>query len=226
MISSIVEKFKNSDSLTAVFLGDSVTHGYFESIEGMHGITDYESVYHNVLRKKVNAVFPHKKFNVINSGIGGDSATGGAKRVQKDVISHSPDLTVVCYGLNDVNGELENYANSLENIFKMLKSTQTEVVFMTPNMLNTRVTGAILKDYAEKTAHYQNDGKMDLFIKTAKDIALENGVVVADCYAKWKALEKCGADINLLLANRINHPIRSMHELFAETLFDTIFFEE
>ena len=27
----------------------------------------------------------------------------------------------------------------------------------------------------------------------------------------------------MLLANRINHPNRDMHELFAESLFDTIF---
>lgn len=226
MISSLVKKFETNNSLTAVFLGDSVTHGYFESIEGMHGVTDYESVYHNVLRKKINAIFPHRKFNVINSGIGGDSASSGVKRAERDVAGHSPDLTVVCYGLNDVNGELENYANSLDLIFKKLKNTDTEVIFMTPNMLNTRVTGTILKEYAEKTAQYQNGGKMDLFMKTAKETAHENGVAVADCYTKWKALERAGADINLLLANRINHPIRSMHNLFAETLFNTIFFEE
>ncbi|UKI37796.1 MAG: SGNH/GDSL hydrolase family protein [Clostridiales bacterium] len=107
MISSLVKKFETNNSLTAVFLGDSVTHGYFESIEGMHGVTDYESVYHNVLRKKINAVFPHRKFNGINSGIGGDSASSGVKRAERDVAGHSPDLTVVCYGLNDVNGELE-----------------------------------------------------------------------------------------------------------------------
>ena len=72
---------------------------------------------------------------------------------------------MVCYGLNDVNGELENYANSLDLIFKKIKNAGCEVIFMTPNMLNTRVTGAILKDYAEKTAQYQNGGKMDLFME-------------------------------------------------------------
>ena len=64
---------------------------------------------------------------------------------------------------------------------------------------------------------------MDSFIKTAAETAKENGVVLCDCYDKWKQLDQIGIDTNLLLANRINHPTREMHHLFAESLFDIIF---
>lgn len=37
----------------------------------------------------------------INAAISGDRSTGGAVRVERDVIRHQPNLTIVCYGLND-----------------------------------------------------------------------------------------------------------------------------
>ena len=33
-------------------------------------------------------------------------------------------------------------------------------------------------------------------------------------------------DTTMLLANRVNHPIREMHELFADSLFRIIFADE
>ena len=49
----------------------------------------------------------------------------------------------------------------------------------------------------------------------------EMGVPVADAYGVWKKRSET-EDITMLLANRINHPTREMHELFAEKLFETI----
>ena len=48
------------------------------------------------------------------------------------------------------------------------------------------------------------------------------GITVCDVYSKWKKLAET-TDTTLLLANRINHPTREMHDLFADSLFETIF---
>ena len=50
------------------------------------------------------------------------------------------------------------------------------------------------------------------------------GVKVCDCYKLWKKLSET-QDITYLLANRINHPTKEMHELFAQSLYETIFEE-
>lgn len=47
-------------------------------------------------------------------------------------------------------------------------------------------------------------------------------VTVCDCYSEWKKLYKSGIDTTKLLINRINHPDRRMHQLFADMLFDLI----
>ena len=80
-------------------------------------------------------------------------------------------------------------------------------------------------EYAAVTAEIQNSGKMDRFIYAAIDLAKSMDIPVCDCYSKWKELSKT-QDTTMLLANRINHPVREMHQLFADSLFAMIFPEE
>ncbi len=223
MIRNIAEKIVNGEPVKAVFFGDSITEGYFNVSK-----PDPQSVYHKKLSDKIKKYFPNSNFEAINAGIGGNSSPDGLKRIESDVISHSPDLVSVCFGLNDSNGTLETYINTLTKIFDRLRAENITVMFMTPNMLNTAVpedTAEGLKEYAAKTADYQNSGKMDGFINSTKKLCAEYSIPVCDCYSKWKQLSDLGADTNLFLANRINHPIPQIHELFADFLFDTIFFD-
>lgn len=207
--------------INIIAFGDSVTHGALSS-----GEIDYETVYWNLLKKKINAVRNYVPVNVINAGIGGITAAGSLDRMQAHVLDHHPDLVIVCFGLNDVNGDLDIYLNALKTIFERLKNAEIDVIFMTPNMLNTRVIEEEVApqhlEYAYITARMQNEGRMDLYMERAKLLAAEMGVTVCDCYGKWKELSLT-QDVTLLLANRINHPTREMHELFAESLFQTIF---
>ncbi len=206
-------------AINIVAFGDSVTHGAVGPDE-----INYDTVYWNLLRKKLNAVNSYVPVNVINSGIGGITAEGSILRMERDVFSHHPDLVIVCFGLNDVNGSLEVYLSSLEKIFDECNKRGVETVFLTPNMLNTYVaedTVEELKGYAAITADMQNLGKMDMYMEKAAELAGEKGITVCDCYKKWKALSET-ADITMLLANRINHPVKEMHEMFAESIFDAI----
>ena len=50
---------------------------------------------------------------------------------------------------------------------------------------------------------------------------LYSGVSVCDCYGYWKELSKT-EDVTQLLANRINHPTKEMHKLFADMLYEVI----
>lgn len=206
-------------AITIVAFGDSVTHGAVGPDE-----INYETVYWNRLRQKLNDVKNYMPVNVINSGIGGITAEGSLGRLERDVFSHHPDLVIVCFGLNDVNGSLESYLSSLEKIFAECNSRGVETVFLTPNMLNTYVaedTVEELKEYAEKTAEMQVIGRMDEYIFSAVKLAQKMNITVCDCYRKWKELSKT-EDVTKLLANRINHPVKEMHEMFAQSIFVAI----
>ena len=91
--------------ITIAFLGDSVTQGCFEcyttSNTSFDTVFDYKSAYSTRVREILNTLYPTVQVNIINSGISGDSAPNGLKRIERDVLSYNPDLVVVSYGLND-----------------------------------------------------------------------------------------------------------------------------
>ena len=139
-----------------------------------------------------------------------------------------PDLVIVCFGLNDVNGELDAFLGNLKEIFSRCQKNGTDVIFMTPNMLNTYVSNETREcnlSYAKKTAKMQAEGKMDLFMDGARRLCVDMGVTLCDCYAEWKKLSQV-RDTTLLLANRINHPTPEMHKLFSDCLYNVIIGED
>ena len=184
--------------INIVAFGDSVTHG------AVNGYIDYENVYWNRLKKKLNQFREYMPVNVINAGIGGITAKGSLERMERQVFAHQPDLVIVCFGLNDVNGSLEEYLAALKAIFARCRESGTETIFMTPNMLNTYVAEdvePIYFDYAHVTAEMQNSGRMDQYMEAACDLAAQMGIKVCDCYAKWKALSQT-QDTTMLSACR------------------------
>lgn len=227
----IIEKFAAGDyrktgMCTMAFFGDSLTHGAFESdSEGLHSVFDYEAVYHNVLRQRMNRLYPAIPVSIINAGIGGEKASDALVRLERDVVMHRPNVTVVCFGLNDVGSGYDRYIQSLKTIFRALQAGGLECIFMSPNMFNTYIaehTNRQLLDYAAVAAGYQNSGETDRYICGAMQAAADMGVPVADCYSRWKAAASAGIDTTAWLCNGINHPSREKHRLFADELLKTM----
>jgi len=238
----IVEKFKAKVSermenppVTIAFLGDSVTQGCFEIYQkdenALATVHDRMSGYWNCVQKIFSLFYPEVPVTCINAGLSGTTAFVGLHRVERDVLAYNPDLVVVCFGLNDCRrGEsgIERYSGALEGIFKKLLDAGKEVIFMTPNMSNTKISPHIRKEdsliyeTAQEIMGLQNDGILDKYMDAARDVCKTYGIPVCDCYAKWKQMETCGIDVTELLSNKINHPIREMHWLFAGMLVDTM----
>lgn len=226
----------NNESVTIAFLGDSVTQGCFEIYKKENNeietVFDTRYSYERSVSDMFALLFPMCPVNIINAGISGDSSGRGAQRVKRDVLRHEPDLTVVCYGLNDCGRSEESvarYTENLRSIFKSILESGSELIFMTPNMMNTKVSphlsDADFIELAKKTALKQNGGYFDAHIQAAKRLCTDMGVPVCDCYAIWKKLSESGVDTTELLSNKINHPTRDMNKVFAYELVRTMFSE-
>jgi lysophospholipase L1-like esterase len=215
-----IAEYATRGPVNVVICGDSVSHG------ALNGTIDYDTVYHNRLRLMINKKWQNMPVNIINTAVGGKRAYYAHDNFERDVLPHKPDLVIICFGLNDVNAPMEDWHKHLGGLFDKCIAHGIECVYMTPNMLNTRVADDTPKqywDYAHKTADMQNGGKMDAYMNEAREMAAERGIPVCDCYAEWKRMAAEGGDTTMMLANRINHPTREMHMLFAEKLFETIF---
>ena len=154
------------------------------------------------------------------------------ERLERDVLSRDPDLVVVNFGLNDsmfenVDSGVAMYERSMRGIFEQILSSGAEAVLLTPNRMCAYVSHKVMdpqwRDIAAAAARVQNDGILDRYVETARGLARELGVPVADAYERWNRLEKAGVDTTVLLANAINHPKEEMHDLFADVILDAIF---
>jgi len=220
---------------TIVCLGDSVTHGCFDSKLDRHGRVDTDYIaslsYARKLENQLYKLYPVAAANVINAGIGGDNATGALKRFDRDVARYSPDVVVVNFALNDcmdidAAGALKRYVASMKALFEKTAAIGAECILLTPNMLCTYVDSSlkeeILRNIAASAAERQNAGVLDRFVDAARETAQSMGVPIADAYASWRKYMQNGVDTTQLLANHINHPLPDMHDVFATRIVDVI----
>ena len=81
------DDFALRDGDTVVFLGDSITAA---------------RTYGKVVENYTLLRFPDRKVRFVNAGRGGDTAAGGLKRLERDVLAHKPTVVTVAYGVNDI----------------------------------------------------------------------------------------------------------------------------
>ena len=79
--------FALHDGDTVVFLGDSITAA---------------RTYGKIIENYTLLRFPDRKVRFINAGVGGDTAAGGLRRLDRDVFAHKPTVLLVAYGVNDI----------------------------------------------------------------------------------------------------------------------------
>lgn len=223
----------NRQSVIA-FTGDSVTQGCFELYMKDGGVVETvfrpEDSYAEKIKRIFSMFFPASNITIVNAGISGNRAEIGHRRLQEDIISFRPDLTVVSFGLNDSNQKqdgIEKYKASLRGIFTELKEAGSEIIFMTPNMCTDRADCTIKEKEIEaaalRVAATVKEGWLDKYMQEAKAVCEEENVPVCDCYAMWKTLHNSGVDVTAMLSNKINHPTEKMHWMFAYELVKTMF---
>jgi lysophospholipase L1-like esterase len=150
--------------------------------------------------------------------------------MDRDLLTYRPDLTVICYGLNDCGGGddgIPEYKSNLTAIVRKALDAGSEAIVMTPSPICTRVhtqlRGEALRQLAADLAGRFADGTFGRYMDAARKAAEETGVPLCDCFAKWELLRRGGVDVTSLLSNYLNHPVREMHALCAYSLTETMF---
>ena len=225
--------FQSKRTPTIAFFGDSVTHGCFEIYtknDKIETIVDTKNGYPEKIRRIFNTLYPDVPVNIINAGISGDNAGNAKERLKRDVLSFSPDLVIVCFGLNDAMRGAEGltrYKRSIREIFEAIKKINAEIIFMTPNLTTNKAEipfgNEKLDSMLSTVIENEKENWLHIYLEEAKLEARSQNIPVCDCNAIWEKLVKNGVNVNNLLSNRVNHPKRDMHWLFAYEIVKTIF---
>ena len=103
-------RFKNGDKVC--FVGNSITNN---------------GEFYNFIYLYYATRFPKDKLTFVNCGISGDVASGMLKRLDKDILIHKPNWTVLMVGMNDVKRNLYTESASKKPGVELERKTALEV---------------------------------------------------------------------------------------------------
>jgi lysophospholipase L1-like esterase len=87
-----------------------------------------------MLELAIKQAIPTANVKVINAGISGHTTAEGLNRLDRDVLSHQPDLVTISFGLNDMTRfSEEQFRANLETLVTRCRQAHSSVVLCTPN---------------------------------------------------------------------------------------------
>ena len=216
-------------------LGDSVTHGCFEleAISTQQIAPYYRAwdAYSMKLQRRLSEIYPMAMPTVLNAGVAGENIAMISARAERDVLSFHPDLVILEICLNDAGSglgdPLKSFAEKAGELMDKILASGAELILLTPNSMCYHVPKQAPKtdnwpEFYKNVAEVQSGGVMSAYVQAARDEANKRNVPIADAYARWELMEKQGVDTTSLLANRVNHPVPEMHDLFVEEIIRTM----
>lgn len=168
---------------------------------------------------------------VRNSGIGGNNTIDLLKRIDKDCIAHSPALTVLMIGTNDMNSmkyvPLEQFRANLSTIIEKIQAKGSKVLLMTicpfiEEFLLTR----------HKRGHYGEEGPSGRRLAvndTIRALAAQHHTSLLDLGALFDKAGKVGTGKDSLIQNPENsgktdgvHPTVEGYRFIGLAVYDFI----
>ena len=199
LLTELKKEWPKNRTIHLVFHGHSVPAGYHETPE----VKPFES-YPLMAMQKIQKANPHAVINAITTAIGGEDSVKGAARFERDVLSLRPDIIFIDYALNDRRQPEAEVEKAWRSMAKAAKAKGVPVVFLTP----TGARGVKIDDPTEP---------LEIRAAIIRKVADEEGILVADVWAAWKAELKKGTNQDSLLA-QANHPNKKGHEIAARVI--------
>jgi len=192
-------KWPKNRTINVVCHGHSVPAGYFNT-----PVVDTFNAYPHLLHKELKKHFTHAVINVIVTSIGGETSDRGAKRFEKDVLTHNPDIITIDYALNDRGIGLAKAKLAWASMIEASKAKGIKVILLTP-------TGD-LKSKLDKP-----DDPLNQHADQIRQIAKEYNVALADSLQAFKVYSAGQGQLKDLMS-QVNHPNRKGHDLVVKEL--------
>ncbi|MFV0338633.1 MAG: SGNH/GDSL hydrolase family protein [Chthoniobacterales bacterium] len=218
-LSGFAKKLSSGAPVKIAFLGDSITVGaeaprwFIEN----NAYTAKDKTFRGRFVVGLRDKYPGSDITPIPAYQGGKTTKFGGEIYKELVEPEKPDLVVVAFGANDVDGGTggnpktspEDFKSGIESIVDMAKAQGADVLLINTFPFNPW----ILNDMAKRQIEYN---------KLLEQIATEKNVTLAPVYEAFKNAEFTGMPAYNTLHNWKNHPGDLGHEIYAETLLETV----
>lgn len=205
-------KIKNGQKIKILFYGDSITTGCNASGSDKGGnvapyMPSFDKMTCDYLTNKYKC-----EIELVNTAVGGKNVSWGASNLQERVLSYSPDLVFVGFGMNDGKKQLNAYYNETKEIIDGIHESlpDTEIVLL----------ATMLPNYEADSNWNANQKYFD-----AELLKLEEKydfVGVANVTEMHKTMFDAGKRYRDLTGNNINHPNDFVVRLYAQVILKTL----
>lgn len=199
LVTELQKQWPHNRAINLVFHGHSVPAGYFKTPD----VQTLNAYPHQVLQL-LKQQYPYAVVNSIVTAIGGENAESGAKRFEKDVLTHQPDIILIDYALNDRRLGLEKAKAAWISMIEAALAKQIRVILLTPS---PDTTVNILQD----------DNILEQHSKQIRQLAAQYQVGLADSYATFRLVAAQKQKIEDYMS-QVNHPNRKGHTLIAREI--------
>ena len=176
------------EAIKVIAFGGTVTDGTSAKLDLFHDCFQYGTTTVNKVRKtqtwwaimeRILRDWVENGVEVISAGSAGNTAVNGVARIDKDVLSHSPDYVLVMFGMDDALAgvEADNFRKDLEKIVNRIEEGKVKVFLMTPPPISERMTvNCMMEDLRGRQAHLTG------LVQVIRDLAEEKSLPLIDFY--------------------------------------------
>lgn len=201
IINALNLQWPGNRTVNIVCHGHSVPAGYFAT-----PVVDSLNSYPHLLHVELKRRFPFAVINVIVTAIGGENSESGAKRFERDVLCHRPDIITIDYGLNDRRIGLDRSRECWSKMILAGLGAGAKVILLTPTPDNTQMPDYSGADKDLLPAHAEQ----------IRELAAQYGTGLADSFAACMKHTEAGGLAAIL--SWVNHPNRAGHDLVVREL--------
>lgn len=192
---NVAQKLEKKEPIKLAFLGGSITF-----LGGKHS-------YVNQVTEWFRQNYPDSKIEVVNAGVSGTDSNFGAKRLDRDVLVHDPDVLLVEFAVNDGDRDhTEHMERILHKAWKHNPAMDVVIFYTLAKNQLPHYDQGVLPPSAQ--AHE----------RVAEFYELPTIGLAHDVAAKLRAEEIVWKDF----ANDSCHPHQQGYSLFAETFRQTL----
>jgi lysophospholipase L1-like esterase len=180
-----------SKTKIAVF-GDAVTLGTSAKLDVFHDCFQYGTTTVNMVREtqtwrsitaRILTDWVEGGVELINAGMAGDTLQKGLARLERDVLSQSPDTVLVMFGAEDALQDVETkvFRKNLEKIIEGIAARNVRPVLMTPTPLSERMTvrGCTLSELRRR------QGRLSDLVRVVRTLADKKSLDLIDLHRSF-----------------------------------------